>query len=397
MKTITRRTLSVALAAIAIAAGTAMANAEDFYGFDPLNYDGKMLTAEQLKAMVAAAVAANPPRNGEKLVLGFANLQRDITFCQIVEEGILKNVEAAGIDIVVTDNRLDGATALANAKSMVNRNVDYVLEFQTDANFAPTIMQTFKDANVGVTAIDIPMPGATFFAVNNPRGGFMAASYLAQAAVKAKGEDAVNKGYVVLGALPQSGAIVNMRTKGQRAGIAAVLPNLPAEQIIEIDTKNTLQEAFTQMSNVLTRIPAGVPILVTAINDQATAGMIRAVTQAGREADLFAVGMGGDEIETMQNEKAWLASVGHFPERYGNYLVPIALMSLAGKEVPSSVVLSHEMVTKANVCNYYPDKACDTTVEALDYQFPQEAYSTFLASLSSDPDLADYQSLIPAN
>ena len=72
-------------------------------------------------------------------------------------------------------------------------------------------------------------------------------------------------------------------------------------------------------------------------------------------------------------------------------------MSLAGKEVPSSVVLTHEMITKANVCNYYPDYPCDTEVKAIDYQFPQEAYSTFLSSLSSDPDLADYQSLIPSN
>jgi ribose transport system substrate-binding protein len=99
----------------------------------------------------------------------------------------------------------------------------------------------------------------------------------------------------------------------------------------------------------------------------------------------------------MLGEKTWLASVGHFPERYGNYLVPIALMSLAGKEVPSAVVLSHEMITKANVCNYYPDRQCDTSAETIDYQFPQEAYDTFRASLSSDPDLADYQALIPQN
>jgi ribose transport system substrate-binding protein len=397
MTVLSKRLMAGCALALGLALGPVPVLAEDFHGFDPLNYSGEMLSDDQLKAMAADAAANHKPRNGEKLVIGFANLQRDITFCQIVEEGILKNIKAAGIDVVVTDNRLDGATALANAQSMVSRNVDYVFEFQTDANFAPTIMKTFNDADTKVTAIDIPMPGATFFAVNNPRGGFMAASYLAQAAVKAKGEDAVDKGYAVLGALPQSGAIVNMRTKGQIAGLKAVRPNFPDDHIIQIDTKNTLQEAYAQMTNVLSRIPEGVPILVTAINDQATSGMIRAAKQAGREADLFAVGMGGDELETMLAEKSWLASVDHFPERYGNYLVPIALMSLAGKELPTSIVLHHEMITKGNVCKYNSQYKCDPDAKDIEYTFPQDAYSKFLASLGSDPDLADYKALIPAN
>ena len=50
------------------------------------------------------------------------------------------------------------------------------------------------------------------------------------------------------------------------------------------------------MTNVLGRIPAGVPILVTAINDQSATGMLRAAKQGGREADLLVVGMGADEV-----------------------------------------------------------------------------------------------------
>jgi ribose transport system substrate-binding protein len=397
LRSLSKRALGVSVLALGLAALPTIAGAEDFHGFDPLNYSGVALSADQLKAMVADAVANHKPRDGKTLTIGFANLERDITFCQIVEDGVMSNAKAAGINVIVTDNHLDGATALANAQSMVSRKIDYALEFQTDANFAPTIVKTFKDDGVDVTAIDIPMPGATFFAVNNPRGGFMAASYLAEAAVQARGADQVAKGYVVLGALPQSGAIVGMRTKGQIAGLKAVLPTFPDDHIIQIDTKNTLQEAFAQMSNVLSRIPEGVPILVTAINDQATSGMIRAVKQAGREADLFAVGMGGDELPTMLAEKTWVASVDHFPERYGNYLVPIALMSLAGKPVPSAIVLHHEMITKANVCKYNPKYPCDPKAKDIDYKFPQSEYTKFLASLESDPDLANYRSLIPAN
>ena len=143
-------------------------------------------------------------------------------------------------------------------------------------------MQQFDRAKTGVIAIDIPMPGATFFGANNPRSGFMGGSYLAQAATARFGERALQEGYLVVGELPQSGAIPAMRTEGQIAGFLASLPDFPQERIIRIDTKNTLQYSFQQMGNALGRIPQGAPIMITAINDQAVAGMLRAVQNKGR-------------------------------------------------------------------------------------------------------------------
>ena len=112
----------------------------DFMGYDPATHDGSMFSADDLNAMVTAAMEVTPPRNGENYVIGFANLQRDIPFCALVEQGILENAEAAGIEVVVADNRLDGATALTNAESFATRNVDFVIEFQTDAEFGAVIM-----------------------------------------------------------------------------------------------------------------------------------------------------------------------------------------------------------------------------------------------------------------
>ena len=66
--------------------------------FDANNHDASMLSESELKAMVEAAMKVNPPKNGKNYVFGFANLQRDIAFCALVEEGILANAEAAGIE-----------------------------------------------------------------------------------------------------------------------------------------------------------------------------------------------------------------------------------------------------------------------------------------------------------
>ncbi len=374
----------------------AHARAEDFHGFDPAKFDGAMLSSDQLKAMAADAAKATPPRNGKQLVIAFANLAEDVSFCIKVEASIKANAAAAGIDLVVADNHLDGATALQNAQSFLQRNVDAVIEFQTDANFGATIMQQMDDAKTHVIAIDIPMPHAKFFGANNPRSGFMGGSYLGQAAIAKFGADRVKQGYFVVGELPQSGAIPAMRTNGQVAGFMAVVDGFDPSHVIKIDTKNVLEESFTQMTNVLGRIPSGVPIMVTAINDQATTGMIRATKQGGREADLIAVGMGADEIQTMMDEPAFAASVGYFPERYGNYLIPMVLEQLAGKDVPDTVLVHHVMVTKDNVCKYYTTFACQTGKE-IDYTMPQAKFEQHLADIRKLPDLKGFENLIPSN
>lgn len=76
-------TLLVVAACLAASASYA----EDFHGFDPAKFDGKMLSTENLKAMVVDATKATPPRNGKSYSIGFANLQRDIAFGVLVEKG----------------------------------------------------------------------------------------------------------------------------------------------------------------------------------------------------------------------------------------------------------------------------------------------------------------------
>lgn len=379
------------MAALASLASPAVA--EEFHGYDPATFDGSMLPVGNLMAMVESAKAANPPSNGEAYVIGFANLQRDIPFCALVEQGILENAEAAGIEVVVADNRLDGATALANAESFITRNVDLVIEFQTDAAFGQTIMQRMDAAGIPVIAIDIPMGDAVFFGVNNPRAGFMGGSYLAQAAVSEHGEAAVNNGYFLHGLLPQSGPVPAMRTDGQRAGFLAVASGFAEENILTFDSKNTLDEAFVQTNNLLPRIPEDALIMGTGINDQVSTGILRAAQQAGRD-NIVIVGLGADERETLANEVDFIGAVGAFPERYGNSLIPMSLAILAGRDLPDSVLINHVMVTKQNICEFYGDMTC-AGGQALELDFPQAAFEEHLAGLRDNPDLADVQNLIP--
>lgn len=360
------------------------------------NLDGSLLSEKQFQALVKKATAKNPPKNGKQYVFGFANLQRGTGFFASVEGSIINAASQAGLALSITDNRLDGATAFANAQSFIQRDVDFVIEFQTDANFGPRIMREFNNAKIKVAAIDIPLPGATFFGVNNPRAGYMGGIYLAQAAQKHFGKSAAKKAYLVVGELPQSGPIPAMRTGGQVAGIQAIL-NLPKKRVIKIDTKNTLQESFAQMSNVLNRIPRDAIILILAINDESTTGMIRAVKQAGREDKMLAVGMGASELDNLEKEERFIASVGTFPERYGNYLIPIGLATLAGESVPPAILVNHVMISPSNICKYYSDRECKSDLVDVNFQFPQSSFKKHLNDLKNDKSLDSVRDIIPKN
>ncbi len=365
--------------------------------FDANNHDASMLSDADLKAMVAEAMKVNPPKNGKNYVFGFANLQRDIAFCALVEEGILANAKAAGIEVLVTDNLLDGATAMANADSYLTRNVDYVIEFQTDAAFGEMIMNKMNMAGVGVTAIDIPMPGAGFFGANNPKSGYIGGLHLATAAITKWGADVGKDAYLVIGALPQSGAVVSMRSGGQEAGARAVLPEISDDRVIVYDAKQTLELSFQEMNNVIGRIPEGAPILITAINDQTATGALRAVQGANRGNDAIVVGMGADELDTMMNEPEFIASVGYFPERYGNYLIPMALSNLANKPVDDVVLMNHVMISPSNICDYYSDRECRADDVAANVTFPQSKFSAHLKDVRKDPAMQEVLNLIPSD
>src|SRR5579859_544377 len=187
--------------------------------------------------------------------IGFANLASGIDFTTAVEASMKSAAQKAGnIDLVIANNNLDGATALNNAENFVAQNVDGVVEFQTDEKFGNVIMNLFQSqpVNIPVIAIDIPMPGATFFGANNYKAGLMAGN--------AAGDYAnTNWGgkvdYVLSLDLPQSGAIPAARMQGQLDGIQSKLKTpVVADHVIHLDSKNTQNEAFKVVSDALSKI-----------------------------------------------------------------------------------------------------------------------------------------------
>ncbi len=293
----------------------------------------------------------------DSYVIGFANLTEDIVFTQLVRESIEAAAEEAGnVEIVLADNRLDGATALSNAENFLTQGVDGVIEFQTDEAFGNVIMSRFRSAGIPVIAIDIPMPGATFFGADNYFAGELAGMAMAEWADE-NWDGEVD--YLLILELPQSGPIPAARMQGQEEGLQNNLDTpIPDENIFRLDSKNTQETAFEVTTDTLANIPEGSKVAAVTINDGTALGVIAAFETAGREDEVIVVGQGADpsgQEEMMKEESRYLGATGYFPETYGDKLIPTMLDLLECQSVPPSVYQDHVFITVDNLCEFYSE------------------------------------------
>ena len=300
----------------------------------------------------------------DKYKIGFANLTDSVDFTKAVEASMKAAATKAGnIDLVVANNNLDGATALNNAENFVAQGVDGVVEFQTDEKFGNVIMNLFQNQEppIPVIAIDIPMPGATFFGADNYKAGRMAGEAGGDYAVKNWGGKV---DYILDLELPQSGPIPAARMQGQVEGIQAKLKTpIADDHIIHLDSKNTQDEAFKVVGDALSKIPADANIIAVEINDDTAQGTAAALEAAGRSpANSIVVGQGAVEsglTEMLKPNSLYLGATAYFPELYGSKIIPAMINLLECKAVPPAIYVDHVFVTKDNMCDVLPDsKGC---------------------------------------
>jgi len=286
-------------------------------------------------------------------LIGLANLGETIDFAIRVKQGIVKEVEKKGWELLVVDNNLDGATAVKNADLLITKQVDLVLEFNVDSKVAPTIMDKFNAAKIPVVAIDIPHPGAPFFGANNAEAGKIVGRALAK---KAKNVWNGQVDLVILVDLPAAGEVVKQRMDNILVGIRESI-KVPDDKVIRVDGKNDVLPAKQVVTDTLTAHPDAKHILIGCLNDQNGSGALSAVQTSNREKDCLIASHGCDApaiINLKGPENCWIGSVAYFPEKYGSYLIPLAEKMLNGEQVPENNHPDHVFIDRSNIDQYYP-------------------------------------------
>jgi len=288
--------------------------------------------------------------------IGFANLSEQIPFAVDVRRGLEQAAQnASNVDLIVADNQLSGEVALEVSEHLIGKGVDLVIEYQVDEKTGSVIMDKFRQSNIPVIAVDIPMVGATFFGVDNYRAGHLAGIPLGNW-VREKWDGQFDRLLVLQE--PRSGALPEARIQGQLDGLQEVVGEIPRSKIIYLDSGNTSTVSESQTMAILKEFPEAHRFVVILINDDAAIGALSAARKLGRESDVVIVGQGADRrarAEIRNPASRLIGSTAFWPEAYGERLMDVALKILRGERVPPAVYMDHVFIDTENIDRFYPE------------------------------------------
>lgn len=294
-------------------------------------------------------VAAPDGHSERRYRIGFANLTEEIEFAVAVRRGVERAAARAGnVDLLIADNGMDGPTALRNVEYFIEAGVDLVIEYQYHASYGEVIMARFREAGIPVVAVDIPMPGATYFGVDNYLAGRIGGT-AAGRAVRDRWASSVDR--VISLELPGSGGTPHARMQGQLDALSESVQIRP-DQVIHLDSRASERDARRAVADILPTIPHASRLVVLACNDEVAIGAIHAFREAGRESQAIVVSQGADAVARsamLEPGSPLVGAVSYTPEQYGHRLIPLALAILSGRPVPPAIFLEHSLVTPESV------------------------------------------------
>lgn len=295
-------------------------------------------------------------RRRRRYRIGYAAQGQDSSFPRAVQAGLVTAADREGVELVVVDNRYQPKIALRNAQFLVREGVHLVIEFQTDDAVAPAIAATYQDANIPFIAIDIPHPGATYFGADNYAAGLMAGRALARWA-RQYWQSHVDE--ILLVEIARAGSLPKARLKGVLAGIRETLREAQTCPVISLDGDGQFKTSLERVRRHLRGTTAR-RLLVGAANDPSALGAARAFQEAGRADTCAIVGQNAEpdaRAELRQPRSPLIASVGYFPEHYGDGLIKLAIDILTRKPVAPAMFVHHQLITRENVDHFYPNDA----------------------------------------
>lgn len=269
--------------------------------------------------------------------------------------GIASNMVKAGITEKLVNNNYPSVTdPITAVQDIVDFHSAAAIEGNAVAALYPAIIKRLKQACIPMLTMYLTEPNFPTFGTSWPTAGKVAGQYAA-------GEIA-RKGWtpgsvtVFVCADKAVGPSVEVAETTFDSALRAGQPKIPASNYYRIECGPTESTAGAPVSAWIDSHPDVKNMVVFGLNDEITLGAATALTRAGRTIDgnTLAIGTGLDTlgVQSIYSKKE-TASVTFFPERYGNYMIPLLEAILSGQPVPSASGPPAIGVDLSNIAKYY--------------------------------------------
>ena len=321
-----------------------------------LVWNAKSCAYEVVKSHPKAYLANVRKVVGGPTQVGYMNYGDTDPFGVANSRNIKKMAALAGFKLNVYNLKFPSETEpLTQAHNSVlkhDRGVIQAQQLDTLSNVFLKIMQTqgcIPTVQMYLKVKNVPSFGAVW-----PDSGTTQGKWLAQQA-KAKHWDPADTALVEC-TNPDVGASVNIMFDTAPKALVAGGFKIPSKNVFKIICKySASQSSQVNVKAWFTGHPNFRHVMINTIDDETMQGVINALNQNGRFKDALTIATGCDGLGQKQI-KAGLegASIAYFPERYGEWLVPILEDVMAGNPVPSFTGSKLIVITKANIKQFYP-------------------------------------------
>jgi ABC-type sugar transport system substrate-binding protein len=241
------------------------------------------------------------------------------------------------VDLVWCDSKYDGEAAITCAESMVQQEVDGVI----NENWFDPSMDAMADIMEGIPATtwEVPMR-EIFFGTEHCTDGRLKGEWFVEY-TKANYEGdiadiwiAPNVNYDVGDAMQRITCAVDV--------IKEAFPEIPEDQYVELPGGSFTDQAFEAMTTWLTAHPDAQWVFGTGINDNGAVGAATACDSAGFADRCVILGSNGEaqawnELDKPNDESSFKGTIDHTQIDDGRYMVPIVVDKIEGMNVPDQI------------------------------------------------------------
>lgn len=307
---------------------------------------------------VVAMVSCNRTAAKKEIIIGFNNGSTTVDFLRQVGESMQRAADKAGVKLLVTESNFDAEKIVPNVDILLNQGAQIIVDFNVNAQVGGSLVDYCAKKKVKVIGIDVAYTGAKgdqawFFGANNQQAGEVAGKGLAKA-IKEKWGGQVDA--LVLFFNSENGDLVKKRLTGMADGMRADGITLPDDKVILIDMggggSDTTLVGNQKMTDWLTAHPNLHHIAVGTVNTETGQGVFSAVQAAKRDKDVL-LATNNNGMQTLAawelGDNCWLGGTAYYPTKYGDYIIPLCIDIINGKNPDKIQTMQHEFLTRAEI------------------------------------------------
>lgn len=313
----------------------------------------RLLYTLEAKGLIERTPNGRTFRKRMRYRIGMLSVSKSIAFVSDVEAGIQAEASRAGLDVAIRHHEFESSRVIEQTEALLGQGISLLLCYNPDEHLSHILADRCAAQNVPVVAITFPAPGARLFGINNYRAGIAGGEGLGEQIAR-RWSGQLDR--VVVLDIPGNSPSQRARNTGMVEGLRRNV-RIADSKILHVHIERGGEGPAANMRAVLAQLPNDRRIAVLCYNDLNALGALRAFEEAGRSDHGAILSQGGVEpiraVLRKSRSPIWSA-VAHFPERFGERLIPHLVRLLRGESVPATIYTEHVLLTRANIDRYYP-------------------------------------------